>query len=70
MNCAEKVLEPTIFFNLYTVSYKVSKGAKIRKRLFLVLQPDNNFFYSLSTFMSACRSILCPIVVLPISLAY
>ena len=27
MNIAEKLLEPTIFFNLYT---KVTKGAKIR----------------------------------------
>ena len=31
-----------------------------------VLPPDSNFLYSLSTFMSACRSILCPIVVLPL----
>ena len=29
MNCAEKLLEPTIFFNLYI---KVSNGAKIRNR--------------------------------------
>ena len=29
MNCAEKLLEPTIFFNLYI---KVSKGEKIRNR--------------------------------------
>ena len=35
-------------------------------RLSLVLPLDNNFLYSLSTFMSACRSILCPIVVLPL----
>ena len=31
----------------------------------LVLPPDNNFLYSLSTFMFACRSI-CHIVVLPL----
>ena len=29
MNCAENLLEHTIFFNLYT---KVSKGAKIRSQ--------------------------------------
>ena len=29
MNCAEKLLEPTIFFNLYT---KVRKVTKIRNR--------------------------------------
>ena len=38
--------------------------------LFLFLPPDNNFFYSLSTSMSVYRSILCPIVVLPLFLVY
>ena len=38
----------------------------IRYKVVLSFASDNNFLYSLSTFMSACRSILCPIVVLPL----
>ena len=53
--------EDCMFFQLAFISVVV-----IATRLSLVLPLDNNFLYSLISFMSACRSILRPIVVLPL----
>ena len=36
MNCAKKLLEPTIFFNLYTKSPLVEQKKVVKSRLFKV----------------------------------
>ena len=41
-NCAEKILEPTIFFNLYTIEVTIELGFFTRKETIISNKETNN----------------------------